>query len=115
MKTCLMVTLAVIAFMSGGLISAAPPTKSVTIVDTAQVEIVNNPTVVPAKPVDQMVCLAYGAWLLDGTAFPCVQASIPGQQMSHTMDELFADGWIIQSMGGSGANYNRASIVLYKH
>ena len=117
MKNCLLVTLAVVGFMSFGLVSAAPPTKSVTIVDTAEVEIVNSPTIVPAKPLDHMVCIAYGGWLLDGTAFPCAQASIPGQQMSHTMDELFADGWVIQSIGNGGisSSNNRVAVVLHKH
>jgi hypothetical protein len=117
MKTCLVVSLAAVAFMFCGLISAATPTKSVTIVDTAEVEVVNTPTVVPAKPSDQMICITYGGWLIDGTAFPCVQASIPGQQTNHTMDELFADGWVIQSVGNGGisSSNNRVAMVLHKH
>ncbi len=117
MKNYLGVLLVAVSVVAGGSIYAAPPSKSVTITDTAEVEVVNNPVVVPARPTDQMVCIAYGFWLLDGTAFPCTQASLPGQQTNHTMDELFADGWVIQSVGNGGvsSSNNRVAVVLHKH
>jgi hypothetical protein len=33
------------------------------------------------------------------------------------LDELFADGWIIQSIGngGLGSSNNRVAVVLHKH
>jgi hypothetical protein len=87
--------------------------KSVILADIAEVAVVNSPTVVQAKPSDQMVCIAAGSWLLAGTAFPCVQASMPGQQNKHTLAELFADGWVIQSIGNGGAS-NRVAVAFHK-
>ena len=91
---------------------AAAPPKSVTLAETANVEIVNSPTVTVENPTDQMVCLAYSDWLLDGTAFPCVKASAPGQQESYSLTELFGDGWVLHSIGP--ANTNRVTVILRK-
>lgn len=54
-----------------------------------------------AKPADQLVCVLWPFWAVDGTAFPCVQASSPNTTQSLSMPQILAAGWISVSTGGS--------------
>jgi hypothetical protein len=54
-----------------------------------------------AKPTDQLVCVLYPFWAVDGTSFPCIQASNPTTQQSLSMPQILAQGWISVSSGGA--------------
>jgi hypothetical protein len=102
-----------VLLVSSSVFAASPP-KDVAVVNTANVNVVNAPLPVAFKPADQLVCLLHGTWLLDGTAFPCAQASLPGEQPNYTLTELLADGWVIQLVGPSGWSLNRMTVVFFK-
>ena len=65
-----------------------------------------------AKPSDQLVCELFSPWLLDGTPFPCVQATMPGARPNYSLEELLADGWTIKEVGP--ANTNRIFVTFFK-
>jgi hypothetical protein len=66
-----------------------------------------------ATPVDQLICPVFGTWILDGTAFPCIQASNPSGPRSLTMPQILQEGWTAISAGG-GDGSNRIVLVFHK-
>jgi hypothetical protein len=102
-----------VLFVSSSVFATSPP-KDIVVINTANVNVVNAPLPVAFKPADQLICLVHGPWLLDGTAFPCTQASLLGEQPNYTLTELLADGWVIQLVGPSSPAHNRMTIVFFK-
>ena len=68
---------------------------------------------ISAKPADQLVCLMFGAWAIDGTSFPCIQALSPAATRSMNVQQILAEGWISVAIGG-GDNSNRLVWTLRK-
>jgi len=66
-----------------------------------------------AKPTDQLICLPLAAWVIDGTSFPCIQASSPTITRSMQMQQILAEGWISVAVGG-GDNSNRVVMTFRK-
>ena len=55
----------------------------------------------------------FGAWAIDGTSFPCIQASSPAATRSMNVQQILAEGWISVAIGG-GDNSNRLVWTLRK-
>ena len=66
-----------------------------------------------APPSDQLICVLYTTWVVDGTAFPCVQATASSTQRSLTMAQILGEGWITVAIGG-GDNSNRVVMTFKK-
>ena len=58
-----------------------------------------------AVPADQLICVVYSEWPINGSSNPCVQASAPGTSRSLTMAQVFAEGWASVAVGGDGNTY----------
>ncbi|HEY6644635.1 hypothetical protein [Povalibacter sp.] len=65
----------------------------------AALEGVSAPTVS-----DQLICVAYYNWPIDGSSYSCVQASNPSNIRSMTYAQVAAENWIAVSVGGDGSN-----------
>ena len=56
--------------------------------------------VLAAKPADQLICVLWVHYAVDGTAFTCVQASSPNTPRSLSMPQILSEGWISVASGG---------------
>ena len=53
---------------------------------------------------DQLFCVVFFSWPIDGTAWPCTQSSDPTSIRTLTFAEVVAEGWVGTSVGGDGNN-----------
>ena len=66
-----------------------------------------------AKPTDQLLCVVYSSFVVDGSAFPCVQATGPSAPRSLTMQQILTEGWVSVAAGG-GDSSNRFVMIFRK-
>lgn len=74
----------------------------------AALEAASTPTVS-----DQLICVVFNSWAINGSSYGCVQASNPTNVRSMTYAQVAEEQWVAVSVGG-GDGSNRVTYIFYK-